>query len=92
MLLFAEGQSVGASTQPYASLGFINLGDPVISLKQEAPVFEGTQQKKQFDRSIGKQLSPHKSEFYQVFDYNKDGKEDIILVQSDHYFHLFENS
>lgn len=64
-----------------------------MSLKPIQRDFSGTTSlKKSFDPTIGKLISGDESIVeYQVFDYNNDQKDDILLIKSDGYIELLEN-
>jgi len=93
LLAFSAGESVWESTQKYFSYSLINLWDPVVSLKKigrsfiNAPILE-----KSFDPTLGKRISWDDTVvWYQVFDYNNDEKDDVILIKTDGYIELLEN-
>lgn len=93
LLLFAAGETIGEATRQYASFSLINLGDPVVSMKKipenfiNAPSIE-----KSFDSTLWKKISDTDNVLsYQVFDYNNDQRQDVILVKSDGYIELLEN-
>ncbi|MDP2089997.1 MAG: FG-GAP-like repeat-containing protein [Candidatus Gracilibacteria bacterium] len=92
LLAFSAGKSVGESVKDYMSFGVINLGDPVITLKQIKQKLPKTNIDRKYDSTIGKLLSIDDDvKSYQVFDYNNDNKADILLVKNDNYLKLLEN-
>ncbi|MCP4523052.1 MAG: hypothetical protein GY828_02425, partial [Candidatus Gracilibacteria bacterium] len=94
LLSFAAGDSVGKSVQLYQSFSVINLGDPVLQLKKiQKTLPKDDTQLRNFDATIGKLLYENeKLKSYEVFDYNNDGKKDIILIHRDNYLELLEKS
>ncbi|PID87581.1 hypothetical protein CSB07_00690 [Candidatus Gracilibacteria bacterium] len=92
LLSFAAGENVGNSLKKSMSFGAINIGDPVISLKKIRKDFNPGPGKKQFDSTIGEIISMDDDlEDYKLFDYNADGREDVLLVKNDGYLKLLEN-
>lgn len=92
MLLFAAGNSVGEANVPYASDAGINFGDPNIRLKVEGVMgviskFSG------YTKDVGKSLFVGPEEVKEMikFDFNADGREDVLLVYEDGYIRLLEN-
>ncbi|MCH2188381.1 hypothetical protein MK079_00960 [Candidatus Gracilibacteria bacterium] len=93
LLAFASGQGVGESTRNFASVGMINLGDPVFSLKKKKEFLPGTVTERNFDSTLGKQISGNNTvDGYRVFDYDNDNDDDILLVYRDGYVELQENT
>ena len=94
LLQFAAGENVWESVKMYQSFSLINLWDPVISLKKiqrELPKKVETLRK--FDPTLWKLISNMSSvEAYTTFDYNNDKKEDILLINTNKYFELLENT
>ncbi|RKW20498.1 VCBS repeat-containing protein [Candidatus Gracilibacteria bacterium] len=92
LLSFAAGKTVGASTKDYMSVYMINVGDPFVRLKEQRKTFTGTKELKKFDPTIGKIISKDEEVLdYKIFDYNNDGKQDLLLQRRDNYLELFEN-
>ncbi|MDD2870584.1 MAG: VCBS repeat-containing protein [Candidatus Gracilibacteria bacterium] len=92
LLEFAAGKSVGDSVKDYMSFSVINLGDPVLSLKQIKAKLPKTDTDRSFDSSIGKLLSTDTDiTSYETFDYNNDSKTDVLLIKNDNHLKLLEN-
>nr|MDD3720153.1 VCBS repeat-containing protein [Candidatus Gracilibacteria bacterium] len=92
LLLFAAGESVGESTKKYSSFSLINLGDPVINLKNIKKKLPGTNVDRSFDSTVGKLISKDsKNVGYKILDYNNDKLDDLILIKSNSYIQLLEN-
>ena len=91
LLAFASSMSVGEATKPYASLGLINLGDPLVALKKIQKDIPGTSIPRQFDSTIWTLLTDDRIEAYQVFDYDADGRDDILTLKEGNLFWLLEN-
>ncbi|PID86452.1 hypothetical protein CSB08_00530 [Candidatus Gracilibacteria bacterium] len=92
LLAFAAGSSVGEATRDNISFSLINIGDPVISLKKLKKKLPGKSIDRSFDSSIGKLINKNYDvEGYKVFDYNKDSKDDILIIKKDNSLRLLEN-
>lgn len=92
LLEFSAWKSVWESVKDYMSFSVINLWDPVISLKQIKKKLPKTNTDRKFDSTIWKLLSTDDDiKSYEVFDYNNDNKNDILLVKDDNYLKLLEN-
>jgi len=92
LLSFASWENVWEATKKYISFWMINLWDPVISLKKRKTKFNDNITEKSFDSTIWKRLTNDDNiKSYQKFDYDKDNKEDILLIKSDWYLKLLEN-
>ena len=99
MLLFAAGNSVGASSVPYASDSGIIYGDPTIKLKvaaqQSTPGGAGDLVSKDtgYSKDIGKPVFSGQEPIKQMiqFDANGDGYDDLLLVYDDGLIRLLEN-
>ncbi len=92
LLEFSAGKSVWESVKDYMSFSVINLWDPVISLKQIKQKLPKTNTDRKFDSSIWKLVSTDDDiKWYQLFDYNNDKKNDILLIKDDNYLKLLEN-
>ncbi len=89
LLSFAAGVPLGKSIQEFASFGTVNLGDPVISLKKIQLTFKDSDDTKSFDATIW-EIVARDIAGYRVFDYDKDEKDDILLLQTDGKFSLLE--
>ncbi|HEC21196.1 MAG TPA: DUF11 domain-containing protein, partial [Candidatus Peregrinibacteria bacterium] len=104
-LLFAAGNTVGESTRDYASEMDVNLGDPVISLKQSKYRDEITEQEKEalnaddlnvagFDTSIGSLIYRglgKKVKQILASDFNNDQLKDLMLISNDGGVRLLKN-
>lgn len=91
LLSFAAGKTLGESTKDFMSFGLINIWDPVISLKPIAKKLPGTDQKRKYDATIGALISKDEDTIdYEVFDYNNDWEDDIIVLKRDGYIELLE--
>lgn len=91
ILEFASWKNVWESVLNFASVWLINLWDPVISLKNRERTLPWTDIIRKFDRTIWKKINSTEISSYQVFDYNDDWKDDILLIWKDKYFKLLEN-
>ena len=92
LLEVAAGKTVWEATRDYASFSLINLWDPVFALRKIQKTFQTDDIKKHFDASIWKRISGDEEvEWYRVFDYNADDRDDLLLVESDGYLKLLEN-
>ncbi|MDD5769409.1 MAG: hypothetical protein PHE25_00425 [Candidatus Gracilibacteria bacterium] len=93
LLSFAAGKSVGEATKDYMSFSLINLGDPVISLKQIKKKLPGTSVDRKFDSSIGYLVSKDPDNIsYSTFDYNNDGIIDIAILKRTGFIELLEGT
>jgi len=93
LLNFSAWSSVWESVKEYQSFSVINLWDPVVSLKKIRKKLPKTSVNRKFDSTIGNLISDDdKIESYQVFDYNNDNLDDILIVQNDDYLRLYENT
>ncbi len=92
LLAFSAWKTVWESVQDYMSFWVINLWDPVVSLKNIKKKLPNSNIDRNFDSTIWKLLSRDDDiVWYQVFDYNKDNKKDILLIKNDNYLKLLEN-
>lgn len=87
LLSFASGRNIWDSVKDYQSIGLINLGDPVVSLKKNK-----NSDIRSFDSTIWKKITNDDNiSKYNVFDYDNDWKEDILLVKNNGFLKLLEN-
>lgn len=92
LLEFSAWKSIWNSTKDYMSFWLINLWDPVISLKKIKKDLPKTNIKRKFDSTIWKLISNDTDlESYEVFDYNNDSKDDILIIKRNWYLELLEN-
>jgi len=92
LLSFSSWKTVWESLKEFMSFSSINIWDPVISLKKIRKNFNNSNELKQFDSTIWDIISNENwLEWYRVFDYNNDSKQDILLVKSSWYLKLLEN-
>ncbi len=93
LLNFAAWKSVWESIKDYSSFSVVNLWDPVLQLKKSPKKLPKTIKDRKFDRTIWNQLTWDKDILsYQVFDYNADEIDDILLIKNNNYFKLLENT
>lgn len=93
LLSFSSWKTVWESLKDFMSFSSVNIGDPVISLKKIRKNFNNSSDLKQFDSTIWDIISNESwLEWYRVFDYNNDKKQDILLIKNDWYLKLLENS
>ncbi len=89
-LLFAANNTAGESTQNYASIFEVLLGDPTVKIKETTtPTSNG------FNQTIGKQLlTNHTQEIVKTlkFDFNNDSYLDLGVVYNDGYAELLQNN
>lgn len=90
MLLFAAGNSVGASFVPYASDSGIIYGDPTIKLKVDGNLVS---KDTGYSKDIGKSIFSGQEPIQQMieFDANGDDYEDLLLVYESGLIRLMEN-
>lgn len=90
MLLFAAGNSVGASFVPYASDSGIIYGDPTIKLKVTGDLISNNSG---YTKDIGKPIFSGQEPIKEMieFDANGDGYEDLLLVYDSGLIRLMEN-
>lgn len=91
LLSFTSWDSVWDSTKRFMSFSLINLWDPVVALKKLKDVFFKDEKEKVFDSTIWKILNKKEVEAFQVFDYNNDSKDDLLLLDKDNYLKILEN-
>lgn len=92
MLLFAAGNSVGASNVPYASEVGINFGDPNIRIKPSA-IVEMISELSGYGKDIGRSIFTGNDQILEMlkFDYNADGLDDLLLVYENGMVRLLMN-
>ncbi len=92
LLSFAAWNIAGEALKESMSFGMVHHWDPVIQLKKITKKLKGTTWEKSFDPTIGKLLTNREGIIdYEVFDYDNDQKDDILLIQDTGYFSLLEN-
>ena len=93
LLSFSAWKSVWESVKDYHSFSVINLWDPVISLKKIKKNLPKTQKPRNFDSTVWELLSNDDDIVaYQIFDYNNDSYDDILLIKNDNLIKLLENT
>jgi len=98
LLSFASWETVWEATKEYASFSMINLWDPVVSLDRfKADAITEVKDKKlterSFDSSIWKLIEEDDTILsYEIFDYNKDNSDDIVVFYDTGFIKLFENN
>lgn len=92
MLLFSAGNSVGESNIPYASEFGITYGDPTIKLNV-AGVSGLVSDLSGYTKDIGIPIFAGQDEIRETikFDYNNDGRDDILLVYENGLIRLLQN-
>ena len=86
LLEFASWESIWDSVKNYMSFSVINLWDPVISLKTIKKA------DRKFDSTIWQLISKNDDLVsYEVFDYNGDEFDDLLLIKQDWFLELLEN-
>ena len=92
MLLFASGNSVGESNLPYASEAAIIYGDPTVKVKIEG-IVGMVSELTGYSKVIGKQILASDKPIKEMlsFDYNDDGREDVLILYEDGLVRLLEN-
>lgn len=91
-LLYSSGKSVGESTRDNQSFSLINLWDPVVSLKKIQKNIPWKASLRSFEQGIWDQvLDVDGIVNYKVFDYNNDGRDDMVALNNRGYFTLLEN-
>lgn len=91
LLSFAAWANIGDSTKEFQSFSLINLGDPVVSLKNLDVTFPNSTAIKSFDSTLWEIIENDETLIgYQVFDYNNDDKKDILTIHKDGYLKLHE--
>lgn len=95
LLSFAAWESVWEATKEYASFGMINIWDPVISIDKEKAltvVKDTTPQDRPFDSTVWTLIWKFDDLLsYEVFDYNFDDKDDIVVFRVGWEIILYEN-
>lgn len=90
LLSVAAGESIGEASKHFQSFSFINLWDPVFSLKYLDETFKNSSLKKSFDSTVGKLLIDDDTMVgYKVLDYNNDDKKDFLTIHRDGYLKLY---
>lgn len=87
---FAAGQTVGESTQGFASMFLINIGDPLVKRVSDNKVAANTN----FDTSIWHTIysDPGKTIFKVIpFDFNDDDIDDLLIAHTDGSIKLLKN-
>lgn len=91
LLSFAAGKHVWDATKDYMTFSLINLWDPVVTLKPITKNIPGTPQHRKFDSGIWYLISKDEDNLaYNIFDYNKDGITDIVILKRNGYVQLLE--
>ncbi len=91
LLSFSAGKSVWEATKDYMTFSLINIWDPVVSLKPIKKKLPWTSVDRSFDATIWKMISNDSANLsYSVFDYNKDGKKDVVILKNDWFVELLE--
>lgn len=87
---FAAGQNVGESTQWFASMFLINIGDPLVTRISDNKVAANTD----FDTSVWHTVysDPGKTIFKVIpFDFNDDDIDDLLIAHTDGSIKLLKN-
>ncbi len=90
LLAFSAWESVWNSTKQYMWVSWINLWDPIISLKKIKKKSYWIDKK--FDSTIWMKLNKKEINGYKTFDYNADNLDDILLIEDNWLFSLLENT
>jgi len=94
LLNFAAWETVWESLKPFQSFSVVNLWDPVLKLKKiqrELPKADG--ELRDFDSTIWTLISDDPNmESFQLFDYNNDDKQDVLIIWRDKYLEVLENT
>ncbi|MFA5820764.1 MAG: VCBS repeat-containing protein, partial [Candidatus Gracilibacteria bacterium] len=92
MLLFAAGNSVGESSLPYASEVGLIYGDPMVKVKKTG-VLGIISTMTGYTRDIGQAIFSDSEDIQEMvkFDYNGDGRKDLLLVYESGMIRLLEN-
>ncbi len=92
MLLFAAGNSVGESSLPYASEVGLIYGDPMVKVKKTG-VLGIISTLTGYTRDIGQTIFSDGEDIQEMvkFDYNGDGRNDLLLVYESGMVRLLEN-
>jgi hypothetical protein len=89
---FSAWKTVWEAVKDYMSFSVINLWDPVISLKKIDKKLPKTNKKRGFDSTVWKLVSNDDNiSSYEVFDYDNDSLDDILLIKDDNFLKLLEN-
>lgn len=95
LLAYSAWDNVWESTMKYASFGLINIWDPVIWINKEEAltiVKETNWEERPFDSTVWKLIWNFEDFLdYEVFDYNWDNKEDIVVFTTSWKIYLYEN-
>jgi len=91
LLEFAAWKTVWEAVKDFQSFLTVNLWDPVVSLKKKKIKKVIWDWYKKFDRTIWKKLNKFEIEWFKVFDYNNDNKDDLLFIKNDKYLSLLEN-
>lgn len=93
LLSFSAGKNIWQATKDFMTFGLINIGDPVVSLKAIPKKLPGTQKTRKYDATIGHLISKDEDNLeYDIFDYNNDGNDDIIILKRGGYIQLLEGT
>lgn len=96
LLAFASWESVWEATRKYQSVWLINIWDPVFSLKERKKSSNEKikwDENRAFDSTIWTLIANEKNLYqYRVFDYNNDGKDDVVTLSYDMFLRLYENN
>lgn len=90
-LWVAAWKTVWQATKDYMSFSLINLWDPVFSLVSRQKKLPWTQEDRKFDSWIWYKISSDSNNIsFQVFDYNNDWIDDVVILKSNWYIQLLE--
>lgn len=93
LLSFAAGKNIWQATKDFMTFGLINIGDPVVSLKAIPKKLPGTEKTRKYDATIWYLISKDEDNLeYDVFDYNNDGNDDVIILKRWGYIQLLEGT
>ncbi len=91
LLSFSAGKSIWEATKDFMTFSLINVWDPVASLKSIPKKLPWTDKTRKYDATIWYLISKDDDNiWYNIFDYNNDWNEDVLVLKRGWYVELLE--